>query len=54
MSPRAPEGTLSWTTFGEKAKRLHGWRVGIMREFGTCLRAMKLAWTLEWLFTNDG
>jgi hypothetical protein len=51
---RVPDGALTWASKKEKAEQLRWWRRGIGRTFKEQARVIRLAWALEWLFTDEG
>jgi hypothetical protein len=49
-----PPGALLWLDKKSKAQALHSWRRGLSRTFAERARALRVAWALEWLFTDAG
>src|SRR5687768_4596766 len=49
-----PAGCLTWRTPREKSLQLHNWRTAVMRTFPEKARVVRIAWTMDSLFTNEG
>jgi hypothetical protein len=54
MIQNAPPGAMIWADKSAKQHRLREWRQGVGRKFGEAPRVLRVAWTLEWLFTDEG
>lgn len=53
-SEAMPAGAMTWKSKRDKAKLLDTWRVQIGKTFSDSPRVLRVAWALEWLFTDDG
>jgi len=51
---QSPIGALTWVTHRQRARQLHEWRKGVLLKFARELRAIKIAWVLEYLFQHKG
>lgn len=47
---RPPPGALTWSDARGRAKALHSWRLGCLRELGRSAHQLRVAWALEQLF----
>lgn len=51
---KTPDHALTWRTNSEKSKLLRAWRNGVGKAFPESGRPLRIAWTLEGLFGNQG
>jgi hypothetical protein len=49
-----PVKAQTWRSPSEKAGRLNLWRTAVGRHFPNSGRVLRVAWTLEWMFTTQG
>lgn len=55
IGPNAtPASALKWSSNKERAIALRGWRVAVGKAFAEHSRCLRVAWTLEWLFGEQG